>query len=44
MEAKEENGQTIKVDENIDIVSITDRVKSSTTPLWNVPYEKQVRL
>lgn len=37
-------GKRVKTDEEDDqSVSVEDKVKSTTTPLWNMPYPNQVR-
>lgn len=37
------SNKRIKLDDDAQSMSIEDKIKLSTTPLWNMPYSSQVR-
>lgn len=42
MEGNESARKRTKIDDTEDTLTPMERVKNSTTPLWNIPYEQQV--
>lgn len=44
MEKEEAANKKCKIDDNDEQISLEDRVKNTTIPLWNMPYDNQVKM